>query len=369
MSKQVALVVGASGIIGNAVVETLASDPQWQVRALRTTAVSNVATIDCDLTDPAGVALALQAAGDTTHVFYAAYRPEANAHREAAVNTAMLQAVLQGLQAVGAPLERVVHFQGAKVYGPHLGPAVAPFYEDDPRHLAPNFYYDQEDLLRKYAKRGDFDWSILRPDAVIGDTGGNPMNIAMVIGAFAALSKQAGLPLRFPGSMTTYRNVLGQLTDSHWLGRASLWAATSANARNQAFNLVGEPFRWERIWQQVGAALHMEVGPPQPMSLASAMSGKSAQWQELAAAHELQRVPYEKLINWGFGDAVFNIPFDMVSDMGKIRRAGFTESVDTGQALIAALASLRAKGLLPQLEASVDRSYTRATKHCRAKSR
>lgn len=349
MSEQIALVVGASGIIGNAVVETLAGAPQWTVRALRTTAVRDVATIDCDLTDAAGVALALQAASDTTHVFYAAYRPEANARREAEVNTAMLQAVLQGLQAVGAPLERVVHFQGAKVYGPHLGAAVAPFYEDDPRHLAANFYYDQEDLLRKYADRGDFDWSILRPDAVIGDIGGNPMNIALVIGAFAALSRQAGLPLRFPGSMTTYRNVLGQLTDSHWLGRASLWAATNANASNQAFNLVGEPFRWERIWQQVGAALQMEVAAPQPMSLANTMSEKSAQWQQLVAAHSLQPVPYEKLINWGFGDAVFNIPFDMVSDMGKIRRAGFTEAVDTGQKLIDALASLRLKGLLPQL--------------------
>jgi hypothetical protein len=143
---------------------------------------------------------------------------------------------------------------------------------------------------------------------VIGDIGGNPMNIAVVIGAFAALSKKAGIPLRFPGSMRTYREVLGQLTDAQWLGRASVWAALSDNARNEAFNLVGEPFRWERIWKRVGAALDIEVGEPQPMSLATHMPAQAAQWQRLAEQNDLKMIPYSKLVNWFFGDVVFNIP-------------------------------------------------------------
>lgn len=346
-TPNIALVVGASGIIGNAVVKALAGHQAWTVRALRNSIVPNVATIDCDLTDPAATALALRAAADTTHVFYAAYQPHADAAAEATLNRAMLASVLDGLRGAGAPLQRVVHYQGAKVYGPHLGAAVAPFYEDDARHLAPNFYYEQEDLLREHAARGHFDWSILRPDAVIGDIGGNPLNIAVVIGAFAALSKQAGLPLRFPGSLTTYREVLGQLTDATWLARASIWAALSDNARNQAFNLVGEPFRWERIWKRVGAALDIEVAEPQPLSMATHMPAKAAQWQQLAASHELLPIPYAKLVNWGFGDMLFNIPWDMVSDMGKIRRAGFTEAVDTEEALVQAILSLKIKGILP----------------------
>lgn len=346
-NPHIALVVGASGIIGNAVVKTLAGRQDWVVRALRNTSVPGVERIDCDLADPAATAQALRAAADTTHVFYAAYKPEANAAREASVNTAMLAAVLDGLKAVGAPVQRVVHYQGAKVYGPHLGAAVAPFYEDDVRHLAPNFYFEQEDLLRERAAAGDFDWSILRPDAVIGDIGGNPMNIAVVIGAFAALSRQANIPLRFPGSMRTYRDVLGQLTDAQWLGRASVWAALSDNARNEAFNLVGEPFRWERIWKRVGAALDIAVAEPQPLSLATHMPDKAAQWQRLVARHELQAIPYPKLVNWFFGDVVFNIPWDMVSDMGKIRRAGFTEAVSTEDALVNAILSLKLQNILP----------------------
>jgi nucleoside-diphosphate-sugar epimerase len=346
-TRNIALVVGASGIIGSAVVKTLAGHQDWQVRALRHTSVAGVERIDCDLAHPSEVALALRAAADTTHVFYAAYKPEPSATLEASVNTAMLATVLDGLKAVGAPLRRVVHYQGAEAYGAHLGEAVAPFYEGDVRHLGPNFYFDQEDLLRERAAAGDFDWAILRPDAVVGDIGGNPLNIAVVIGAFAALSKQAGLPLRFPGSVHTYREVFGQLTDAYWLGRASLWAATSDNARNEVFNLVGEPFRWERIWKRIGAALDMEVAAPQPMSLSTHMPALAAQWETLAARHELQAIPYAKLVNWAFGDMVFNIPWDMVSDMGKIRRAGFTEAVSTEDAVVNAILSLKLKGILP----------------------
>ncbi|MDB5932540.1 MAG: Nucleoside-diphosphate-sugar epimerase, partial [Polaromonas sp.] len=47
-NKNSALVVGASGIIGNALVETLAADPDWSVRALRRTDVQGVDTIDAD---------------------------------------------------------------------------------------------------------------------------------------------------------------------------------------------------------------------------------------------------------------------------------------------------------------------------------
>jgi len=102
-----------------------------------------------------------------------------------------------------------------------------------------NFYFAQEDLLRERARRGDLEWTILRPNAVIGDVAGNPMNIAMFLGAFAALSKQAGTPLRFPGSYKTYRGVLSQMTDARWMARASVWAALESDTKNEVFNITG----------------------------------------------------------------------------------------------------------------------------------
>lgn len=120
--SKVALVVGASGIIGHALVETLVQDGSWSVRALRRTLVPDVETLDVDLTDAIATRDALAAAGDTTHVFYAALKPDGNLGREAEINGAMLRNLLDGLKAAGAKLQRVVHYQGAKVYGVHLGP-------------------------------------------------------------------------------------------------------------------------------------------------------------------------------------------------------------------------------------------------------
>jgi hypothetical protein len=37
-----------------------------------------------------------------------------------------------------------------------------------------------------------------RPEAVCGYAVGNPMNLLMVISVYAAISKELGLPLRFP---------------------------------------------------------------------------------------------------------------------------------------------------------------------------
>jgi nucleoside-diphosphate-sugar epimerase len=348
MNKQhTALVAGASGIIGDAVVRELQRRPDWKVRALPRTFADGVETIKADLLDAQATAAALKSAGDTTHVFYAALKGGRDLAEEEAINAAMLRNLLDGLKAAGAPLARVVHYQGAKVYGVHLGRAVAPFYEDDPRHLSPNFYYAQEDILRERAAAGEFEWSILRPDVVVGDIAGNPMNIVMVMGVFAALSKEAGIPLRFPGSHTVYDGVFAQTTDSAWLARASVWAALDPAARNEAFNLVNEPFRWERIWKRVAQAFEMEVGPPQPFSLAKQMPAKAPDWQRLAERHGLQTVPYEKLVAWPFGDFIFNTEFDMISDMGKIRRAGFTEAVEPGDTVVQAIASLRRQKYLP----------------------
>jgi len=342
-----ALVVGASGIIGNALVRELKGRPDWKVRAMPRTFVDGVETIKVDLTDAQATAQALGSARDTTHVFYAALKSGTDLLDEERINGGMLRNLLDGLKQVGAPLQRVVHYQGAKVYGVHLGPVQAPFYEDDPRHMTPNFYYAQEDLLRERGAAGDFEWSILRPDVVVGDIAGNPMNIVMVMGAFAALSQAAGVPLRFPGSEKVYSGVLAQTTDADWMARASVWAALDPKAAGEAFNLVNEPFRWERVWRHVAAAFDMEVGAPQPFSLARQMPLRADAWQQLVQQHGLESLPYDKLVGWWFGDFVFNTEFDMVSDMGKIRRAGFTEAVQTEATIVGAIERLRAARRLP----------------------
>lgn len=346
MAGQTALVAGASGIIGRGLLDTLRDQPDWQVAALGRRPVDGVRTIAADLRDRAATLDALRTAGrDVTHVFFAAYMPAPDLAAEVAVNGPMLVNLLDGLAA--APVERVVLYQGAKVYGVHLGPVPAPFHEDGPRHLPPNFYYTLEDELRRRAAAGGPSFAILRPDVVVGDAVANPMNIATVIGAFAAICRATGTPMRFPGPVEVYERCWAQVTDSRLLGRASLWAATAAAASGEAFNYVHEPFRWRDVWTQVADGLSLPIGPPMPMTLARHMSFQGELWARLVAEHGLQRIPYEQLVGWSFGDFIFNARFDVVSDMGKIRRAGFTETTDSSQAILDAIARLQAAKVLP----------------------
>ncbi|MDR7040391.1 nucleoside-diphosphate-sugar epimerase [Methylobacterium sp. BE186] len=345
----IALVAGANGIIGKALMQQLGAAGGWQARALARRPHGSSEAIATDLTDPEATRAALVQARDTTHLFYAALAPQPSLADEDRVNGAMLRNLLEGLDAVGAPLRRVVLYQGAKVYGVHLGPVPSPFYEDEnPRHIGPNFYFTQEDELRRRADRGGLAWSILRPDVVVGDAAGNAMNIAMVIGAYAALCRAEGAAFRFPGPAHVYEGVLAQVTDAHALARASVWAATSDAARGEAFNYVHEPFRWRRVWEKLATALDLPLGPPVPLRLATHMADKKPIWQRLAVEQGLSDMPYERAVGWSFGDFVFHSDFDLVSDMGKIRRAGFGESVDSVEALAAAIRRLQATKVLPR---------------------
>ncbi len=348
MTDKMALVAGANGVIGRGLLDVLRERPDWRVTALGRRPMEGVPTITADLRDRAATLQALRSqASAVTHVFYAAYLPAPDLAAEVAVNGPMLVNLLDGLEHAGGAVERVVLYQGAKVYGVHLGPVAAPFREDAARHLPPNFYYTQEDELARRAGSGGPAYTVLRPDVVVGDAVANPMNIATVIGAFAAISRATGTPMRFPGPVDVYERCWAQVTDSRLLGRASLWAATAAAARGEAFNYVHEPFHWRDVWAQVAAGLGVPVGPPMPMSLAKHMAFQREQWAKLAAEHALQPIPYEDLVGWAFGDFVFNARFDVVSDMGKIRRAGFTETTDSAEAILAAIARLQAAKVLP----------------------
>src|SRR3954447_19704053 len=184
-------------------------------------------SIQTDLTDADATAAALRDAADTTHVFYAALAPDPDLATEAARNAAMLGNLLDGLETASAPLQRVIIYQGFKIYGIHLGAKVpTPARESDPPHMPPNIYLAQEAQLRKRAERSSWDYVALRPDVVVGDIYGNPMNIALVIGVFAEISRALGIPMRFPGTDAAYRQLV-QVTDAGLLARASAWAATS----------------------------------------------------------------------------------------------------------------------------------------------
>lgn len=346
-TRRVALLAGGSGIVGHSVAMELKRQG-WSVRALARRPISGIEAITVDLTNRDAIAAALRPANDTTHLFYAALSPDPNLSVEAERNGQMLGNLLDGLNTVGAPLRRVVSYEGFKIYGIHLGASVrTPAKESDPPHMPPNIYLSQRAQLRTRASSASWDNVALIPDVVVGDIFGNPMNIALVVGVFAELSRELGIPLRFPGTDKAYQQLV-QFTDASLLARASAWAATEEKASGEAFNITnGDVFRWERMWEDIARHLGLDVAPPVPLKLAQHMADKGPVWKRIAERHGLVQPDLSKLVGWPFGDFIFHTESDVISNVNKINEFGFTEWMDSTKSLIAAVDSLKRQRVLP----------------------
>jgi PRISE-like Rossmann-fold domain len=112
----------------------------------------------------------------------------------------MLANTVEVVERSSPTLRKVLLVEGAKFYGAHLGAYKTPAKETDPRHMPPNFYYDQEDYLVERSTGKMWSWTAFRPSSICGFAVGNPMNMATVIAVYASLCREMGLPLRFPGS-------------------------------------------------------------------------------------------------------------------------------------------------------------------------
>ncbi|TPW27874.1 SDR family oxidoreductase [Martelella alba] len=344
-----ALVAGGLGVIGRNLVTYLADRLGWTVTALsrREPDFETAAHyLSVDLTDETAARLAIAAAGPFTHVFYAAYQEFDDPKAQVDVNLAMLKNCISAAEAVSPALERVLLYEGAKYYGAHLGAFATPAHEDDPRVMPPLFYYDQEDWLKAFARGKAWSFVVLRPDVVCGFAIGNPMNLAMVIAVYAAISKELGLPLRFPGSPTCYGK-LAQVTDAAQLAEGSVFAATKAPA-DTAYNLTnGDIFRWSHLWKRIAAYFDMDPAEPMPISLATMMADKAPLWGAIKAKYGLADVPFDKVAAWGFGDFIFNCDWDVISSTTRIRQAGFASAVDSETMFIRLFDEFRERKIIP----------------------
>ncbi len=343
------MVAGVQGVTGRAAALRFAAQPDTTVYGLSRRAAAGlpgVQEVSVDLLDPDDAKGKLSRIGNITHLVFGAYVEKPTAAEKTAVNVALLRNLLDAIEPGSPGLQHVTFFQGGKAYGADLGPFKTPAREDDPRLMPPNFYYDQEDLLRA---RGAGRWSFtaLRPEAVCGFGVGNPMNLAMVIAVYAVLSRELGLPLRFPGTDAAYR-ALYQVTSADILADATDWAGRSNAARNEIFNITnGDQFRWQHMWPRIADMFGMAPAEPVPTPLAAYMADKGPLWSRIVETHGLQPVPYASLVSWGFGDFIFNSGFDNVSSTIKARRAGFGSCIDTEDMFRALFDRLRQDKVIP----------------------
>jgi nucleoside-diphosphate-sugar epimerase len=353
MQKKAA-VVGALGVIGRYIVERLVEEQDWRVIGLSRRKQPDrprYRHVAVDLLDAGDVERKLAALADVTHVFYAAFQAgpgdASNFASHIAPNRDMLVNAVEAIDRASRWLERVVLVTGAKYYGVHLGPLKTPMRETDPRHMPPNYYFDQIDWLTACQRGKSWDWVELRPQTLCGFSPGTAMSILPAIAVYAAISKELGLPLRFPGRPGAYETVY-QVTESTHFARAALWAATEPRCANEAFNITnGDYFRWRNLWPKIAAVFQMPAAEPQMICLAQQMADKEPLWEEMTARHALQRFRYADLAAWSFADYVFGAQWDVMSDVTKSRLYGFHDVVDSEAMFVRLLRRFREERIVP----------------------
>lgn len=345
-----ALVIGVNGIVGANMLAMLGRETAWTLHAVARShprAEDGVNRIAVDLQDERASRVAIEALGPVDYVFHAALATGEKPAAQVGPNLALLRNGVAPLLGRGSGLRHVCVVQGTKWYGSHLGPYRTPAREDDARHEGPNFYYDQRDWLSAAQEGSDWSFSTLRPHFISGFNVGNPHNMVAALGAYAAIRRELGEPLDFPGTQACFET-LSMATEVSLLNRAMLWAATTPACANQDFNIGnGDYFRWRNLWPAIAGHFGMEAGTVKPLRLASYMADKAAVWEAVIRRHGLLPTPLDRLVDWNWADFLFRGDWDDMSSTIKARRHGFADCADTQDEMLAALARYRQERVLP----------------------
>ena len=342
MSSGRILVAGASGLVGTAALAAFLDAGYDAIAVSRRAPELDVPRpfrhLSLDLTDAEACRSAATELGRVTHVVYAAVYekpglvPGWTERDQMDTNLAMLRNLLDPLTE-RAELRHVSLLQGTKAYGAHLHPIPVPARERAPRDEHENFYWLHEDHLRSLAERHGFGFTIWRPQLVVGPNHGVVMNLPPVIGAYAAICREEGMPFGFPGGASW----VWEAVDTRLIADAMVWAAESPAATNETFNLTnGEVFEWRTLWPAFAEVLGVELGPDRPVRLAEFLPDRASVWDRVVDKHGLRPIGMAELLGEShhYADVCFNYggdaspPPTFLSTV-KIKQAGFCGAYDT----------------------------------------
>jgi len=224
-----------------------------------------------------------------------------------------------------------------------------PVREEHPRLELDNFYYAQEDEIFAVAAREGFTWSIHRSHTVIGQAVGNLMNMGTTLAVYASICKEKGTPFIWPGSAAQW-NGISDVTDAQLLAKQFVWAATTAEAANHAFNVAnGDIFRWSWLWKQIAAYFGIEYQGfvENNNSLEEIMQNDDDIWKKIAEKNSLAESDLSRLASPWHTDLDLGRPIEVMTDMSKSRKLGFTEYQDTRESFFSLFDKLKEENIIP----------------------
>ncbi len=182
------------------------------------------------------------------------------------------------------------------------------------------------------------------------------MNPIPALGAYAALLRERGEPLLFPGQDTLPG--LHEALDARIMAEALAWAALSPAARGGTYNVTnGDVFIWENAWPAIARAVGMEPGEHRPLLLSEELPARQAEWAAIVAKYALAApasiIDFAGLNSLTYTDMVLRsggrAPVPLLNSTIAIRQAGFNGCIDTEDMFTSLFRELQAQRMLPPI--------------------
>jgi nucleoside-diphosphate-sugar epimerase len=355
-NKNIALVVGATGITGSNLAQELISQGFITYGLSRTpnNTIENLIPVKADLLDIQNLEKSLENISPT-HIYFTTWMRNDTEDENIRVNSALVRNLLDVLSPKKS-IQHVALVTGLKHY---LGPFEAyakegklpetPVREEHPRLPLPNFYYAQENEVYKASERDGFTWSVHRPHTVVGYAIGNLMNIASTLAVYASICKETGRKFIWPGSSEQW-NGISDVTDARMLAKQLVWASTTESAKNTAYNITnGDVFRWKWLWKRLADWFGIEaVGFENEIKpLEKEMENDLEIWRKIAQKYNLKEENLNRLSSAWHTDLDLGRPLEVMCDMTNSRNLGFGEYQNTERSFIDVFEKLKAEKMIP----------------------
>lgn len=357
------LIAGATGVIGQAALSHFATLPDWDVIAISrrrpdTVEGGSYLHYPLDLGNRADCNNICARLEKVTHVIYAAVAEKPGLvagwqnRQQMALNLAMLKNLLEPLCNTAGQLRHVTLLQGAKAYGAHAGhiPPI-PARESASRVPHENFYWLQEDYLREKSVAAGFNWTIFRPQVLVGGAPGVAMNPLLPLAAYAAIRREEAKPFSYPGGEPQ----ILELVDAALLAEAFQWAASTDRAHRETFNITnGDLFTWSDAWPALAEAFGVTPGPAEPLHLSEYLVQRSDLWDQIVARRKLRPLQLAEFLGQShhYADILLRhgariIERPTLLSTIKLRQAGFSACRDSLESIRYWVCRLRAARLIP----------------------
>jgi nucleoside-diphosphate-sugar epimerase len=375
---KVALITGANGITGSAILDHLVkhtTSDEWSriiltSRSPLTLTVTDprVEFIALDFTKPPKALVQEMGVdcADVTHAYFSSYVHKDDFDQLNRANRALFENFLDALLSVANNLQNCTLQTGGKYYNVHKQPVPSPACEDhNPRLAAPdeNFYYHQEDFLAERQRGSTWTWNVIRPEAIIGYAiKPNGMNEALTLALYFLVCKELGEEAKMPTNWNFW-NGTDDISDARLIADLSIFASTSLHCANEAFNVVnGDHFCWRYMWPRLAKFFGAKASSNQTFQKTMLEPGtvyletnleewakeKREIWNR---ACDKANVPEAKATfdagTWAFQDWVFRRTWSATLSLNKARKFGWMGHRDSYESFIDAFTKFRELGQIP----------------------